>query len=83
MVLRKRSRIQEVAEHAGVSIATVSNALNGRTAKMSAETLARVETAIAELDFRPNRAARQLKTGHTPMSSARRAIPEVARGPRI
>jgi DNA-binding LacI/PurR family transcriptional regulator len=34
---------------------------------MRSETLQRVEAAIAELDFRPNRAARQLKTGRTPM----------------
>jgi DNA-binding LacI/PurR family transcriptional regulator len=66
-VLRKRSKIQDVAARAGVSIATVSNALNGRTTKMSVATHARIESAIAELAFFPNRAARQLKTGHTPL----------------
>ncbi len=65
--MRKRSKIQDVAARAGVSIATVSNALNGRTTKMSAATRARIESAIAELAFLPNRAARQLKTGHTPL----------------
>lgn len=34
---------------------------------MAKETLARVEAAIAELRYRPNTTARQLKTGHTPM----------------
>ena len=67
MPLRKRSTIQDVAERASVSIATVSNALNGRTTKMSAATHARIESAIAALAYRPNRAARQLKTGHTPL----------------
>jgi DNA-binding LacI/PurR family transcriptional regulator len=61
------STIQDVARHAGVSISTVSNMLNGRTDRMGRETLQRVEAAVAYLKFSPNRAARQLKTGQTPM----------------
>ena len=61
------STIADVARRAGVSVSTISNVLNGRTDRMRAETLQRVEAAIAALDFRPNRAARQLKTGQTPM----------------
>jgi DNA-binding LacI/PurR family transcriptional regulator len=61
------STIQDVARHAGVSISTVSNMLNGRADRMGVDTRARVEAAIAYLKFSPNRAARQLKTGHTPM----------------
>jgi len=61
------STIQDVARQAGVSISTVSNVLNGRTGRMGKDTLARVRAAIAALDYRPNRAARQLKTGRTPM----------------
>ena len=61
------STIQDVARQAGVSISTVSNLLNGRADRMGKETLTRVEAAIAALNFRPNRAARQLKTGQTPM----------------
>lgn len=57
------STIQDVARHAGVSPSTISNVLNGRTDRMGRETLARVEASIATLGFRPNRAARQLKTG--------------------
>ena len=61
------STIQDVARRAGVSASTVSNVLNGRGDRMGAETLARVQAAIEALAFRPSRAARQLKTGHTPM----------------
>ncbi|NRF69717.1 LacI family DNA-binding transcriptional regulator [Aquincola sp. S2] len=61
------STIQDVARHARVSVSTVSNVLNGRADRMGRETLARVEAAIALLGFRPNRAARQLKTGQAGM----------------
>jgi DNA-binding LacI/PurR family transcriptional regulator len=67
MAAQRPAKIQDVARRAGVSISTISNALNGRTARMSVDTFARIEATIAELDFRPNRAARQLKTGHNPM----------------
>jgi DNA-binding LacI/PurR family transcriptional regulator len=59
--------IGDVAQRARVSISTVSNALNGRPERMRKETLSRIESVIAELGFQPNRAARQLKTGHTPL----------------
>jgi DNA-binding LacI/PurR family transcriptional regulator len=61
------AKIGDVARLAGVSISTVSNVLNGRAERMRGDTLSRVESAIAELGFRPNQAARLLKTGHTPL----------------
>jgi len=61
------STIQDVARHAAVSVSTVSNVLNGRTDRMRGDTLARVQAAIAALQFRPNNLARRLKTGHTPL----------------
>ncbi|CAN5608593.1 LacI family DNA-binding transcriptional regulator [soil metagenome] len=59
--------IQDVARKAEVSVSTVSNVLNGRTDRMRKETLARVQAAIAALQFRPNSVARRLKTGDTPL----------------
>jgi DNA-binding LacI/PurR family transcriptional regulator len=61
------STITDVARLAKVSISTVSNVLNGRTGQMSAATRARVERAVEKLGYRPNRAARQLKTGQVSM----------------
>lgn len=54
--------IHDVAERAGVSIATVSRSLNGH-GRVSAETRRRVLAVAASLDFRPNRSARGLVTG--------------------
>lgn len=61
------ARLQDVAKRAGVSVSTVSNVINGRTERMLAGNLQRVQDAIAELGYHPNRAARFLKTGQTPL----------------
>ena len=50
-----------VAERAGVSRQTVSNALNNPEL-LREDTLERVQASIAELGYTPNRAARQLRT---------------------
>src|SRR3954451_16498531 len=50
-----------VAERAGVSRQTVSNALNNPEL-LREDTLARVQAVIDELGYTPNRAARQLRT---------------------
>ncbi|MDR1898658.1 MAG: LacI family transcriptional regulator [Treponema sp.] len=54
--------MKDVAEAAGVSIATVSHVLNS-TRFVSTETTSRVETAIQELRFRANPIARNLRSG--------------------
>lgn len=71
---RKPTR-RDVARLAGVSDAVVSYTLNGG-APVAAETRARVLAAVAELGYRPNQAARALRSG-----SARTivlAVPDVA-----
>ncbi|MGC0342414.1 DNA-binding LacI/PurR family transcriptional regulator [Streptomyces sp. SLBN-8D4] len=53
----------EVAARAGVAKQTVSNVVSGK--KVRPETLAKVNTAIAELGYKPNLVARSLRTGST------------------
>src|SRR5690606_3577883 len=57
--------LRDVAALAGVSAKTVSNVMHGRHHKVSAAARARVEAAIAELDYRPNLPARRLREGRT------------------
>ncbi|WP_035849515.1 LacI family DNA-binding transcriptional regulator [Kitasatospora azatica] len=52
----------DVALRAGVSLKTVSRVVNGEP-NVSEETRRKVTAAIAELDFRPNSVARNLRTG--------------------
>ncbi len=62
MVRRLGPSLRDVAEHAGVSTATVSFVLND-TKPVAAETRSRVEQAIAELKYRRSSSARALRTG--------------------
>ena len=62
--MARRVSIKDVAQHAGVSWKTVSNVVNERPV-VRAETRARVEQAIAELGYVPNRAGRELRGGFT------------------
>ena len=56
----------DVARRAGVSQSTVSLVLGGKAAgRISKGTVAAVEQAAAELGYRPNAAARTLRTGRT------------------
>jgi LacI family transcriptional regulator len=60
---KKRADIREVARHAGVSISTVSRFLNRKVVSPDAER--RIEEAIRELAYLPNRIARSLKMKRT------------------
>ena len=51
--------VRDVAQHAGVSTSTVSHVLNG-TRFVSAELRERVRSAVEDLDYQPNAAARSL-----------------------
>jgi DNA-binding LacI/PurR family transcriptional regulator len=69
-----RHRLKDVAERAGVSVKTVSNVVNGYV-HVRADTRARVLEAIAELDYRPNISARNLRRGRTGIIAL--AVPEL------
>src|SRR5699024_7776712 len=51
--------IKEVAKYAGVSVATVSRALN-RSGYVKEETRKKINKAIKDLNYRPNETARTL-----------------------
>ncbi|MCG4779223.1 LacI family transcriptional regulator, partial [Eggerthella lenta] len=54
-----RPKLEDVAAAAGVSKTTVSRVLNHR-GYLSEKTIAKVQKAMQELDYRPNIIARQL-----------------------
>ena len=56
--------IRDVAKRAGVAISTVSAVIN-RSAPTSAEVVARVERAIAEISYAPQRSAQTLRSGRS------------------
>ena len=60
----RRITMRDVAEHAGVSKATVSHVIN-ETRFVEDATKQRVQSAIRELGYRPNVAARSLTTQRT------------------
>lgn len=63
---KKTVTIREVAEMAGVSVATVSRALAGSDL-VSSELIARVNNAAKALDYKPNQMARNFRTQKTRM----------------
>lgn len=79
------AQVRDVAALAGVSPATVSNALN-HPHRVSARTLSKVQAAIDELGYVRNDAARQLRAGTNPavgmivLDAANPYFAEVARG---
>ncbi|MFD0319175.1 LacI family DNA-binding transcriptional regulator [Streptomyces flavalbus] len=66
--------LKDVAALAGVSVKTVSNVVNGYT-YVSPPTREKVERALAELEYRPNLSARNLRQGRTGVVAL--ALPEL------
>jgi DNA-binding LacI/PurR family transcriptional regulator len=66
--------LKEIAERAGVSLATVSNVVNGYR-PVGEQTRRRVQQAIDELGYAPNLSARHLRRGRTGIIAL--AIPEL------
>ncbi|WP_409317347.1 LacI family DNA-binding transcriptional regulator [Pseudomonas sp. KCJK9016] len=62
---RSRVTMLDVAQHAGVSKASVSRFIGDDRALLSDAIAQRIERAIAELGYRPNQMARGLKRGRT------------------
>ena len=62
--MQQRVSMADVAAVAGVSGQTVSRVVNG-SPRVDPATRRRVEAAMAQLDYRPHRAARALRTGRT------------------
>src|SRR6185295_14136328 len=60
----ERAGIRDVAAAAGVSITTVSDALNGK-GRLPDETRSRVREVADRLGYRPSAAARTLRTGRS------------------
>ena len=58
------STIRDVARRAGVAISTVSAVIN-HSAPTSADVVARVERAVAEIGYSPQRAAQTLRSGRS------------------
>lgn len=52
--------IKDIARLTGVSCTTVSNVIHGRTGRVSAETIEKINKAIEELKYVPNMSARSL-----------------------
>jgi DNA-binding LacI/PurR family transcriptional regulator len=62
-----RASLQDIAIRAGVSVKTVSGALNGGGARMSIKTRERIETIAAEVGYIANVAASSTRKGYMPI----------------
>jgi DNA-binding LacI/PurR family transcriptional regulator len=55
--------LKRIAEHCGLSLQTVGAVLSGKEALFRPETVAKVQQAAAELGYRPNSAAKAMRSG--------------------
>ncbi|MFT4014416.1 MAG: LacI family DNA-binding transcriptional regulator [Paracoccus sp. (in: a-proteobacteria)] len=75
----RRPTIIDVARLAGVSPATVSNALSGKR-RVEPATRERIEQAIRDLGYRPNTAAQSIRTGRTNLIAVVSSMPVTISG---
>lgn len=68
---RERVTVQNIADHAGVSIAAVSSVLNNRHVerRIAPATVERIRAASAKLGYLPNISARRLRSGTSPKNN--------------
>jgi DNA-binding LacI/PurR family transcriptional regulator len=62
-----RVTIKDIATKAGVSPMTVSNVINGKSARVSEKTIEKINQVITELDYKPNMSARSLVSNKSRM----------------
>ena len=62
-----KASLQEIANRAGVSVKTVSGALNGSNARMADETRRKIQAIAEDLGYVVNEAARGLRVGYLPI----------------
>ncbi|HEY7478515.1 MAG TPA: LacI family DNA-binding transcriptional regulator [Actinomycetota bacterium] len=73
-----RVSIRDVAREAGVSVTTVSHALNGK-GRLNTETRRRVLDVAERMGYRPNPAARSLVSGRTGLIAVMASLPSEPR----
>jgi DNA-binding LacI/PurR family transcriptional regulator len=74
-----RTSIKDVAREAGVSVTTVSHALNDK-GRLNPDTRARVREVAERLGYRPNPAARSLVSGRTGLIAV---VPSLPKEPQV
>jgi DNA-binding LacI/PurR family transcriptional regulator len=62
--MASKTTLKQVAARAGVSYQTISKVLNGQV-QVSSETQSRIMQAVQELGYRPNRLARNMRSGRS------------------
>jgi DNA-binding LacI/PurR family transcriptional regulator len=78
MTAGRRVSIKDVAREAGVSVTTVSHALNGK-GRLNPDTRERVRSVARQLGYTPNPAARSLVSGRTGLIAVMASLPEEPR----
>jgi DNA-binding LacI/PurR family transcriptional regulator len=74
MAAGRRVSIKDVAREAGVSVTTVSHALNGK-GRLNPDTRERVRSVARQLGYTPNPAARSLVSGRTGLIAVMTSLP--------